>query len=973
MSPANPARRLRRVGVLIALTASTALLFSVLAAAPAMAEFGLNNFDVTFSEGDATPGNPFDDPPATQAGSHPFAITTTFGVNHEGNFPDAEVKDAIFEQIPGFIGDATAMPRCKTADFVAIPETLPECPNDTAVGISASEASVPHLFFDAPVYNLQPPPGVVARLGFVVLKEPVIIDVGIKQGGDYNLTASSIDVSQAQKVFGSTLQIWGNPADPAHDFIRGQCAGAGVTFGEVGEIDFGAGSTGSCPSNVKAPKPFLTLPRSCTGPTTSAFEADSWSNPGVWVSGSALTHDNAIPPKPQGFTGCSKLGFNPTIAAKPTTRAAGSPTGLDFSLNVHDEGLTNPTGLAGADIKKAVVTLPEGFSTNPSLAEGLNVCTEADLERETVNSEPGSGCPAESKIGTVEVETPLLEEPVNGALFIAKPYENPSHSLLALYIVIRNPKLGIVVKQALKVEPDPLTGQLTTIAEDLPQLPFSHFNLHFREGTRSPLASPPACGTYSAKALLTPSSGTEPITTTSAFSIISGADNSPCPSADTPPFHPGLDAGTINNAAGHFSPFYLRLSRNDSEQEITHFSIKLPPGVIGKLAGIPFCSDAAIAAAKARTGPHGGQEELERPSCPQASEIGHTLVGAGVGPSLAYAPGKLYLAGPYHGSNLSLVAITAAKVGPFDLGTVVVRFALRINPETAEVFVDAQGSDPIPHIIQGIPVHLRDIRAYVDRPEFVLNPTSCAKKSTASTVLGSGLDFASAADDQPVTVTSPFQAADCASLGFKPKLALSLKGGTRRGATPKFKAVLTARKGDANIGAAQVTLPRSEFLEQAHIGTVCTRVQFKEGTIPGEKCPAASIYGRARAVTPILSEPLEGSVYLRSSSHKLPDLVAALHNNQVDFALDGRIDSVKNGRIRNTFETVPDAPVSKFVLEMQGGKKGLLVNSTNICRQKNRALSHFVGQNGKVYDTTPLIANDCGGKGKGKKKDRTHR
>jgi len=299
----------------------------------------------------------------------------------------------------------------------------------------------------------------------------------------------------------------------------------------------------------------------------------------------------------------------------------------------------------------------------------------------------------------------------------------------------------------------------------------------------------------------------------------------------------------------------------------------------------------------------------------------------------------------------------------------VVGFALRIDPETAEVFVDSQGSDPIPHIVDGIPIHLRDIRGYVDRPNFTLNPTSCAKKSTASTVLGSGLDFASEADDQPVTVTSPFQAADCANLGFKPKLALSLKGGTKRGATPAFKAVLTYPKGSyANIAKSVVTLPHSEFLEQGHIGTICTRVQFKEGKVPGEKCPAASVYGKAMAITPLLDEPLKGPVYLRSSSHNLPDLVAALHNRQVDFALDGRIDSVKGGRIRNSFETVPDAPVSKFVLEMRGGKKGLLVNSTNLCKGKHHAISEFTGQNGKLYDTNPVLKAKCGGKGKKKGK-----
>jgi hypothetical protein len=661
------------------------------------------------------------------------------------------------------------------------------------------------------------------------------------------------------------------------------------------------------------------------------------------------------------------MAFSPSITAEPTTKAASSPTGLDFSLDVRDEGLDNPSeeAIANADIEKTEVTLPEGMSVNPSIADGLEVCSEAQLARETAFSAPGSGCPEASKIGSVEVETPLLEETINGALYQATPYENPFDSLIALYVVIKNPKLGIKVIQPLKVVPDPVTGRLTTIAEDMPQLPFSHFNLHFREGARSPLASPPACGTHAATAVLYPYGGGAPVTTSSAFQIITGPGAGPCPTGGLPPFRPGLIAGTINNAAGRFSPFNVRMFRSDSEQEITHFSIKLPPGVIGKLAGIPFCPDAAIAAAKARTGPHGGQEEIDNPSCPAASQIGRSLVGSGVGSSLAYAPGKLYLAGPYNGSALSLAAITAGRVGPFDLGTVVIRQAFKIDPETAEVFIDATGSDPIPHIIKGVPVHLRDIRAYTDRPNFVLNPTSCKRTSTASTFLGSGLDFGSEVDDRPVTVSTPFQAADCAALPFKPRLSLKLKGGTKRGAYPALTAVLKMNGiGEAGIAKAQVTLPRSEFIAQAHFNTICTRVQFKQGLHPGEKCPAGSVYGKAIATTPILDDPLTGPVFLRSSEHQLPDVVAALHNGQIDVVAVGRVDSVK-GRLRTTFEAVPDAPISSVRFELMGGKKGLFENSTNLCRSTNKAIAAFDGQNGKSWDFNPVVkASGCKGKAK---------
>jgi hypothetical protein len=931
-----------------------AILLALALAAPATASFGVEKFDTTYAEQDGSP--------ATQAGSHPFQMTTSVYFNRlESGEPDGQVKDFIAEQLAGFVADPTAVPRCSTNEFLSsIPgqrESL--CPDSTAVGASATETT--GLVRYNPVFNLVPPPGVVLKLGFLVGGTPITIEAGLKDRYPYNARAVLFNIPQTVGALASVITLWGNPADPAHDPFRGNCVSnqtkaANTVYPELP-------SFGEC--ETKAPNlPFLTLPRSCEGPlTASTFQADSWPDPGLFDEGGSTT--------PLELTGCSKLGFSPSIVAQPTTKAAQSPTGLDFSLDVHDEGLTSPTGLANSDIKKAVVTLPEGFSANPSIAEGLNVCSEGDLARETFKSAAGEGCPDGSKIGTVEVESPLLEENVNGALYVATPYENEVHSLLALYLVIKNPTLGILVKQALKVDPNLVTGQLTTVAENIPQLPFSHFKLHFREGARSPLASPPTCGTYNATAVLTPWAGGAPITTSSAFQIISGPDNGPCPAGGVPPFHPGLIAGTINNAAARYSPFNVRLFRSDGEQEITHFSIKLPPGIVGKLAGIPFCPEAAIAAAKARTGQHGGQEELQAPSCPAASEIGHSLAGAGVGPALTYVPGKIYLAGPYHGSALSIVAITAAKAGPFDLGTVVVRDALKINPETAEVFVDATGSDPIPHIIDGFPVHLRDIRAYVDRPNFVLNPTSCKRTSTASTLLGSGLDFGSEADDQPVTVTTPFQAADCAALPFKPDLKLSLKGGSKRGGHPALRAVATYPKAPyANIARAQVTLPHSEFLDTFHIKTICTRVQFAAGTVPGEKCPAGAVYGRARATTPLLDEPLEGPLFLRSSSHNLPDVVVALNSGKINVDLVGRIDSVKGGRIRATFESVPDAPATRFTLEMEGGKKGLFINSTDICRRKNRAIADFTGQNGKVHNFNPVVQAPCGKKGKRKRPGR---
>jgi hypothetical protein len=882
----------------------------------------------------------------TQAGAHPD-FTTNIELSRNGNTTWANTRDVIARLPAGLFGNPEAFPKCTTEQFGRAP-VVSECPLDSQVGVT--DITVGGIFSDTltePIYSMPVPGGdIVARFGFYAAIYPVFINVRLDSKTN-TLVAGTEGTSTGAALLAAKLTFWGVPSAPEHDAFRGSPE----------EVKGGEGNPSSMPET-----PFMTNPTSCEAGRQVTITARSYQLPD---SLSVVTV-----PFPQ-ITGCDALEFNPEVTLKPTTAQGNTGTGLDYEYKLPTKGLQFPNLTFGSEMKRGEVVLPEGMTVNPSEAEGLGVCSQADLARETYDSLPNVGCPESSKIGSLEAISPVIDRKATGSLYLAKPYENPFGSLLALYMVIKVPDRGLLVKVAGKVTPDPVTGRLTTVFDDIPQLPVTEFKLHFREGARAPLVTPPTCGTHEAISNLTPwARPSNPLSIESPFQIESGPDHGACPTGGLPPFHPNLLAYPVNQVAGAYSPFYVAISRTDAEQEITHFSIKMPPGLVGKLAGIPFCPDAAIAAAKARSGIHGGEEELASPSCPAASEIGSTWAGAGVGTALVYVPGKLYLSGPYHGSALSIVSVTAAKAGPFDLGTVVVREALKINPETAEVFVDATGSDPIPHIINGIPVRLRDLRISVDRPQFVLNPTDCSPTSTASTVLGSGLDFGSEADDRPVTVTSPFEVADCAALGFKPKLALSLEGGTKRGDTPALKAVLTARKGDANIGAAQVTLPHSEFLEQGHIKTICTRVQFKEGDVPGEKCPPGSVYGYAKALTPLLDEPIEGPVYLRSSNHPLPDLVAALHSGRIDINLVGRIDSVKSGRIRNTFESVPDAPVTKFTLTMQGGKKGLLVNSTDLCKRPHRAISHFTGQNGKVHDTHPVLKVKCGKKSKKPKRSK---
>jgi hypothetical protein len=878
-----------------------------------------------------------------QAGDHPdfntFFELKTEEVNGNKQLPST-TGEVRLDLPPGLLANPKAVPPCDIQSLLGTDPSDPSsgCPQNSQVGVAEVRVfrNDNVNFFTEPVYSMEPRFGEPARLGFFAAVYPVLIDTELRPDREYAVVGKVEGPSALVPLLSAHTTLWDVPAASIHDGQR-------ITpYESVHNSGTPETPTGTRESGL--PKvPFMLNPTRCGAAQGVNFTAVPYALPD-------LKAEAFVPLEPN--TGCGLLEFKPDLKLEPTSNEAESGSGLNADLTFPTSGFEEQGLLGEAGQRRVEVTLPEGMSVNPSQAEGLGACSEVDFGRETAFSTPNEGCPETSKIGSVVARSPLIDEAAEGSLYVARPYQNPFGTLIALYMVLRIPDRGVVVKLPGKVETNPVTGQLvTTFGEpphEIPQLPVSSFLLHFREGARSPLVTPARCGTYSSTATFTAWSG-QVVTTHPSFEVTHGINGGPCPSG-LPPLHPGLIAGTVNNTAGRYSPFNLRLYREDGEQEITRFSIKLPHGLIGKLAGIPFCSDAAIAAAKTRT----GAAELASPSCPAASDLGRTLAGAGVGPVLAYAPGNVYLAGPYHGSPISVVAITTAKVGPFDLGTVVIREALKVNPETAEVVVDSTGSDPLPRILAGIPTHLRDIRVYADRPNFVLNPTSCKRKSTAATVFGSGLDFSSAADDSPVTVSTPFRAADCASLPFKPRLKLRLFGPTNRGAHPRFKATLRMRRGEAGIARSQVTLPHSEFIENAHFNTICTRVQFAQGAVPGEKCPAGSVYGHAKAVTPLLDGPLEGPVYLRSSTHELPDLVVALNHREINVDLVGRVDSLR-GQVRTTFAQTPDAPVSRFTLNMQGGKKGLFVNSTNLCESAHRATVEFTGQNGKEYNSRPPL------------------
>jgi hypothetical protein len=874
-----------------------------------------------------------------QAGAH-SDWTTSFDLAHSESGPTKgttynEAKDTVVELPRGFIGDSTTVPTCSASHLLEPNHDAnrsafgfgANCPGDTQVGtitLDLTIVSQPERW-TFPVYNIaSSSPGVAAELGFHALLLTQLLPITVRPG-DSGLTVTTPDIEGGIEVHDISVTIWGVPNTHAHDHERGrECleeAGGNPKCNDIGGEEV----------HVPA-EPFLTNPTSC-GPFTANMKADSWETAGAWSE--ASTEVSPV-------TECDRVHFDPSIETRPSTKAVESPTGLEVSLLV-PQTWEDPFGTSTSNLKDAKVVLPQGFTINPSAGSGLGACTPQQYEAETAQSLPGAGCPPESKIGSIEIDTPLLSEKIFGAVYVATPYDNPfgepghpSGSLLALYIVAKNPQRGILVKVAGQIELNPVTGQLSTTFLNNPQVAFNRFTLKFRPGATAPLVSPPACGTYTTQAALTPwSAPLEPrLVTSRPFEITQGVREGQCPSGGVPPFHPQVVSGTQNNAGGSYSPFYLRILREDGEQEITRFSTTLPPGLTGNLSGIPFCPDVGVEAAKARAGtPHGGAEEEADPSCPAASEIGHTIVEAGVGTVLAQTPGKIYLAGPYHGAPLSIVSITSAKVGPFDLGTVVIRFALDINPSTAQVEVSANGSDPIPHIIEGIVIHVRDIRVYMNRANFILNPTNCTALALTNTINGAGADPANPAGQVPVTVTTPFTAANCSSLQFKPAFSVSTQGKTSKaqGASLTTKlAFPSAPQGtQANITKVKVELPKQLPSRLTTLQKACLAATFEANPAA---CPAGSVVGHAKAVTPVLPVPLEGPAYFVShGGEAFPSLIVVLQGYGITVDLVGATFIDKHGVTSTTFNTVPDVPVGTFELTLPQGPYSALAANTNLC------------------------------------------
>jgi len=795
--------------------------------------------------------------------------------------------------------------------------------------------------YEVPLFNLTPSVGEPARFGFFVSADPVYLDTAIRTGGDNGVTVTVPNITELVGFESAHVTFWGVPGDPRHDAARGwNCLRPVYGY-----------SPPCAATDQEAPPPLLTLPTACDGPVHTSVEADSWEEEEAFTSPLAYTFQDRLG-RLLGMDGCNQLPFSPSIRVTPDGQAGSTPTGLTVDEHVPQETSLNPKGLAESDVKGLSVTLPDGVALNPSAADGLQACS---LEQIALQSAAAPTCPEAAKIATVEIKTPLLRNPLEGAAYLATQDANPFGSLVAMYIYAADPVSGVSAKAAGEVVEDPVTGQLTAhfeadplfqhdpryagevAAQFLPELPFEDIEVHFFGGDRAPLTTPARCGAYTTTGTFTPWSENETTESSSTFDVVSGPNKSPCENPLL--FHPTLTTGTSSIQAGGFSPFVMTMSREDGEQSLQSVKLRMPPGMLGTLSTVKLC----------------GEQQADEGTCGSESQIGETIVSVGVGGDpYTVTGGKVYITGPYEGAPYGLSIVNPAVAGPFDLGKVIVRAKIEVDPETAQLTITTDESGPykIPTILDGIPLEIKHINVDINRPNFTFNPTNCSPLAVTGSLKSS--------EGASASLSIPFQVTNCAVLAFKPKLEASTSGRTSRanGASLHVKLSYPAGPYDANISRVKVELPKQLPSRLTTLQKACTAEVFDANPAA---CPAASIVGHATATTPVLPVPLEGPAYFVSHGNEaFPSLVIVLQGYGVTVHLVGTTFISNSGITSSTFKTVPDVPVGTFELTLPQGPYSALTANTSLCKAEHggklKMPTEFVGQNGALIKTTTKIA-----------------
>jgi hypothetical protein len=745
-------------------------------------------------------------------------------------------------------------------------------------------------------------------------------------GGTYNAAVDAPNI-QSAGVTGVSAVFWGDPADSSHTPLR-------VPRGK-NEIVQG---TSGVPSDVGL-RPFLSLPTSCGNLQILSVSAASWEDPlGPLIPFSGIAASTDERNNPVSMEGCFKLDFSPAIEARSDTAVAEKPVGVAAEIKVPQN--EDPNALAEANLKNVSVTLPAGMTVSPSAANGLEACSEEQVGVSGSGSsllfnESPVRCPAASKVGTVEVLAPLLlENPLKGQLYLAQQNKNPFGSFISLYLVVEGS--GVLVKLPGEVRLNQQTGQVTATFLNNPQFPVSEIKVSTFQSSRSSLMTPTGCGSY--------------ITTTSmtGWNGSSAAPLPPAPMSVTSGcaqgFSPAFTAGMTDNQAGAFSPLSVGFSRQDGEQRISDVSVETPPGLSAILPNVQQCPEPQASDA----------------ACGPESQIGHATVAVGPGPEPFYAPANVFLTGPYGGAPFGLSIVSRALAGPFDLGTVVVRARVSIDPHTTQVIVtpDSGGPFAIPTILKGIPLDLRLTNITIERPGgggFLFNPTNCSPSSVNGVMTST--------KGTTVPVSSPFQATGCAKLPFKPVFTASTQAHTSKADGASLVVKIAKRSGEANLHKVDVQLPIALPARLTTLQKACTEAQFN---VNPAGCPAGSVIGTAKLVTLALRVPVTGPAILVShGGAAFPDVEFVLQGEGVTVIADGATD-IKKGITYSKFETVPDQPFSLFETRLPEGPYSVLATNIpakakgNLCGQSLAMPTTLTGQNGTVIkQTTKIVTPGC--------------
>ncbi len=940
-----------------------------------------------------------------QAGGHAWGLTTTIGFATEGSVgggdlhPTQDPKDIVVTLPPGLLGNPNpqAFPRCPLAVALTV-SAGKYCPVDTQIGVFRLRTETGSFAF-APIVNVTPEKGQSAEFGLENYFGPTILLTAhvVRVNDTYGLTVVSNEIPSIIELDEVELTFWGVPADPSHDPLRGlHCreTGSGDDLGECSNSANNAfeGLPKIGMSSGLPEVPFLTMPTDCAaGPLATRMRTDSWEEPGRYLE---KTPEEPLPSlvggAGVGFSGCDLLAFGPEVEVRPGSSGADEPVELGVNVKIpQSEGVE---GTATPQLRDAAVTLPEGLSISPGIVDGIEACNESgpeginfsgpESEEIGLNGEsqlaPGH-CPDASIVGTAKAFTPLLDEPVEGHVYLARPLcggggqapcterDAADGDLYQLYLELggQGPlaDTGVNLKVRGKVEANPATGQLTTVFENTPQLPFSELQVRLNGGPRSPLDNPAVCGAATTTSDFTPWSA--PGITPQGLSVAGTANATPSSyydvggCSDPVPFAPGFVAGMVTPQAGEFSAFTLNLARQDREQFVKGIQIHTPPGLLGMLSSVPLC----------------GSVQAETGTCTEASKIGTTRVASGAGSHPFEIEGSVYLTGPYDGAPFGLSIVTDAVAGPFNLGLVIVRARIDVNPEnsTLTITTDETGPHAIPQMLDGVPLRLKRVTVDIDRPGFMFNPTNCDQQQITAVISGSGNTSAG--------VSSPFAVAGCKTLEFKPKFTVSTAGKTSKAGGASLDAKLSYPAGsvgnEANIARVKVDLPKQLPSRLTTLQKACTAQVFEANPA---NCPVASIVGTVRANTPLLpvgssGYGLSGPVYFVShGGEAFPSLIVVLQGDGVRVDLTGSTFISKAGITSSTFKTVPDVPVNTFEIYLPEGKFSALAANGNLCSSKLTMPTELVAQNGAViHQSTKITVTGCPKpkKAKAKAKKRT--